>query len=72
MEGTNRREVFGQLFRFVITGGFVTALGIAEREAARVEREYRERDRERYEAQTESGDLKTLLERSFAHSPLED
>ena len=29
MDATNRREVFGQLFRFVVTGGFVTALGIA-------------------------------------------
>lgn len=27
-EGTNRREMMGQLFRFVMTGGFVTALGI--------------------------------------------
>jgi putative flippase GtrA len=29
LDATNRREVFGQLFRFVVTGGFVTALGIA-------------------------------------------
>ena len=28
-EGTDRREVLGQLARFVVTGGFVTALGIA-------------------------------------------
>ena len=28
-EGTDRREVLGQLARFVLTGGFVTALGIA-------------------------------------------
>nr|WP_314443982.1 cation:proton antiporter [uncultured Sphingomonas sp.] len=47
-------------------------LGIAEREAARVEREYRERDLERLRVQSESGDLRTGLERSFAHAPLED
>lgn len=28
MQATDRREVFHQLLRFVVTGGFVTALGI--------------------------------------------
>ena len=29
MKATDRREVFGQLLRFIVTGGFDTALGIA-------------------------------------------
>lgn len=40
-------------------------LGISAREAERVEREYRERDLERLEAQTITGDLHAKSERSF-------
>ncbi|GAA4019449.1 monovalent cation:proton antiporter-2 (CPA2) family protein [Sphingomonas swuensis] len=47
-------------------------LGVGEREALRVEREYRERDDERLQLQMESGDLKTGFERSFATTPLDD
>ena len=48
-------------------------LGVARREAERVEREYRERDLERLEAQTVSGDLHAKFDRSFGvDRPLED
>jgi len=48
-------------------------LGVARREAERVEREYRERDLERLEAQTVTGDLHAKLDRSFgADRPLPD
>ncbi|HET6942734.1 MAG TPA: cation:proton antiporter [Sphingomicrobium sp.] len=48
-------------------------LGVARREAERVEREYRERDIERLEAQTVSGDLHAKSERSFSvDRPLPD
>jgi len=40
-------------------------LGVARREAERVEREYRERDLERLEAQTITGDLHAKQDRSF-------
>lgn len=41
-------------------------LGIAEREASRVEREYRERDRIRLHEQTEAGDLHAGSDRTFS------
>jgi len=41
-------------------------LGISQREAERVEREYRERDLERLDAQTVTGDLHAKSDRSFA------
>jgi voltage-gated potassium channel Kch len=48
-------------------------LGVSRREAERVEREYRERDLERLEAQTITGDLHAKSERSFAvDRPLPD
>jgi len=48
-------------------------LGIARREAERVEREYRERDLERLEAQTITGDLHAKQDRSFGiDRPLAD
>jgi monovalent cation:proton antiporter-2 (CPA2) family protein len=51
----------------------LTKLGVARREAERVEREYRERDLERLEAQTVTGDLHAKSERSFsAERPLPD
>jgi monovalent cation:proton antiporter-2 (CPA2) family protein len=48
------------------------SLGIAAREVDRVEQEYRSRDRERLRVQHESGNLRTGMERSFTHAPLED
>jgi voltage-gated potassium channel Kch len=48
-------------------------LGTARREAERVEREYRERDLERLQAQTTTGDLHAGFDRSFAvDRPLPD
>ena len=48
-------------------------LGVSRREAERVEREYRERDLERLEAQTITGDLHAKSERSFGvDRPLPD
>jgi hypothetical protein len=51
----------------------LTKLGVSRREAERVEREYRERDLERLEKQTITGDLHAGYERSFAADrPLPD
>jgi monovalent cation:proton antiporter-2 (CPA2) family protein len=50
----------------------LTRLGIADREAARVEREYRERDLERLRLQGETGNLRSGIERNFSRAPLED
>jgi glutathione-regulated potassium-efflux system protein KefB len=48
-------------------------LGVSRREADRVEREYRERDLERLEAQTVTGDLHAKFDRSFGvERPLPD
>jgi len=48
-------------------------LDVSEEEAARVEEEYRARDRERLELQSESGDLHALQERMFGPgNPLRD
>jgi voltage-gated potassium channel Kch len=48
-------------------------LSIADREVARVEREYRERDNERLGRQSATGDLHAGIERSFgADRPLAD
>jgi hypothetical protein len=48
-------------------------LGVSRREAERVEREYRERDLERLEAQTVTGDLHAKFDRSFGvDRPLPD
>jgi voltage-gated potassium channel Kch len=48
-------------------------LGVSRREAERVEREYRERDLERLEAQTITGDLHAKSDRSFSiDRPLPD
>jgi monovalent cation:proton antiporter-2 (CPA2) family protein len=74
LEGLDVELVQRELFDSAVVMGrsALTALGIAAREAERVEREYRERDTERLRVQSESGDLRKGLERSFAHSPLED
>jgi hypothetical protein len=65
-----QREVFDSAV--VMGRQALAALGIAAREVDRVESEYRSRDRERLTAQHASGDLRSGLERSFAHAPLED
>jgi voltage-gated potassium channel Kch len=43
----------------------LVALGVAEREAARVEAEYRSRDSERLERQSETGDIRAAMDRMF-------
>jgi monovalent cation:proton antiporter-2 (CPA2) family protein len=50
----------------------LSKLGIAEREVARVEREFRARDLQRLRLQGESGDLRVGMERSFSRAPLDD
>jgi monovalent cation:proton antiporter-2 (CPA2) family protein len=50
----------------------LSKLGIADREVARVEREYRTRDLDRLRRQGETGDLHVGMERNFSQSPLED
>ena len=48
-------------------------LGIAEREAERVEHEYRQRDAERLQAQSDTGDIRADKHRMFgADRPLAD
>lgn len=65
-----QREVFDSAV--AMGRAALSGLGIAERESARVEREYRERDLERLRLQGESGNLKSGIERSFARAPLEE
>ena len=74
MEGLGVPWVQREVFDSAIVMGrqALGALGIAGREIERVERVYRSRDLERLQVQAESGDLRTGLERSFVHSPLED
>ena len=66
-----QREVFESAV--VMGREALKKLGLAEREVARVEREYRQRDDERLQLQSESGDLHSGFERTFApERPLED
>ncbi len=62
--GLMQREVFESAV--VMGRAALLKLGIAEREAARVEREYRQRDRDRMALQTSTGDLHSGFERSFS------
>ena len=59
-----QREMFESAV--VMAREALVQLGISEREAARVEREYRERDDERLEAQSKTGDLRAAKNRMFA------
>jgi len=66
-----QREVFESAV--VMGREALKRLGLADREVARVEREYRQRDDERLQMQSESGDLHSGTERTFAPGrPLED
>jgi monovalent cation:proton antiporter-2 (CPA2) family protein len=58
-----QREVFESAV--VMGSAALRRLGIAEREVGRVEREYRARDSERLQMQSQSGDLHAGLDRSF-------
>jgi monovalent cation:proton antiporter-2 (CPA2) family protein len=59
-----QREVFESAV--VMGREALRSLGIAEREVVRVEREYRQRDGERLQMQSESGDLHSGSEKSFS------
>ncbi|MFC7537401.1 monovalent cation:proton antiporter-2 (CPA2) family protein [Sphingomonas sp. GCM10030256] len=58
-----QREVFESAV--VMGREALRKLGIADREVARVEGEYRQRDSERLQMQSESGDLHSGMDRSF-------
>lgn len=74
LEGLNVRLLQREVYESAVSMGrsALKALGIAEREALRVETAYRTRDRERLRDQAVSGDLRTGIEKSFTHSPLDD
>jgi voltage-gated potassium channel Kch len=56
-----------EVFESAVTMGreALRRLGVAEREVARVERAYRQRDRERLQLQSATGDLRSGMDRSF-------
>ena len=74
LDGLGLSLVQRELFDSAVTMGraALSGLGIALREVERVERAYRQRDDERLKLQSESGDLKSGMERSFTAAPLED
>jgi glutathione-regulated potassium-efflux system protein KefB len=75
LDGLDLAEVKREVFDSAVAMGreALRRLGIAEREVARVEREYRERDGERLERQSATGDLHAGYERSFGvDRPLAD
>jgi glutathione-regulated potassium-efflux system protein KefB len=74
IEGLGVKLIQRELFESAVAMGraALAGLGLAEREVARVEREYRERDLERLRLQVETGDLRSGIERSFSRAPLED
>ena len=61
-----QREVFESAV--VMGREALRALGVAQREVERVENEYRSRDAERLERQSETGDLRAASERMFSTS----
>ena len=68
LDGLDLALVQREVFESAVVMGreALRRLGIAEREVGRVEREYRQRDDERLEQQSATGDLHAGLERSFA------
>jgi glutathione-regulated potassium-efflux system protein KefB len=75
LDGLDLALVEREVFESAVTMGraALRRLGIAEREAARVEHEYRERDSERLVRQSATGDLHAGFETSFgADRPLPD
>ena len=74
-EGLDIAFIQRELFESAVVMGreALTRLGVAQREADRVEREYRARDLERLELQTSTGDLRSGRERMFGvDRPLAD
>jgi glutathione-regulated potassium-efflux system protein KefB len=68
LDGLNVPLIQRELFESAVVMGreALRRLGVAEREVGRVEREYRQRDGERLQLQSESGDLHSGMERSFS------
>jgi glutathione-regulated potassium-efflux system protein KefB len=75
LDGLDLAGTYREVFESAVIMGR-EALGrfdLSDEEVMRVERAYRERDRERLEGQSKSGDLHTLKERMFRpDNPLED
>jgi len=67
MDGLDIPLVQREIFESAVVMGrsALARLGIAEREVARVEREYRSRDSERLQLQSAAGDLHAGIDRSF-------
>ena len=67
LDGVDLAFCIRELFESAVLMGrhALTELGYSSDEAERVEREYRKRDAERLEAQSESGDLHAGKEMSF-------
>ncbi len=75
LDGLDLAGTYREVFESAILMGreALGRLGLPDDEAVRVERAYRDRDRERLEGQSKSGDLHTLKERMFRpDNPLED
>ncbi|PWG03587.1 cation:proton antiporter [Sphingosinicella humi] len=75
LDGLDLSGAYREVFESAILMGreALGQLGLPEEEVARVERAYRDRDRERLEEQSKSGDLHTLKERMFRpDNPLDD
>ena len=68
LDGLDVAMVQRELFDSAVTMGreALRKLGTADREVARVEREYRQRDGERLQLQSETGDLHSGKDRSFS------
>lgn len=75
LDGLDLAGAYREVFESAILMGreALGQLGLPDAEVARVERAYRDRDRERLEEQSKSGDLHTLKERMFRpDNPLDD
>jgi len=75
LDGTDLALAQRELFESAVVMGreALLALGLARREVERVEREYRDRDAERLERQSATGDIRAAQDRMFkADQPLED
>jgi monovalent cation:proton antiporter-2 (CPA2) family protein len=75
LDGLDLKFVQREMFESAVVMGreALLALGIAEREVRRVESEYRSRDAERLERQSETGDIRAAQDRMFKpDQPLPD
>jgi glutathione-regulated potassium-efflux system protein KefB len=75
LDGLDLAGTYREVFESAVIMGreALARFDLSEEEVMRVERAYRDRDRERLEGQSKSGDLHTLKERMFRpDNPLED